>query len=100
VELDNLCTYCRENTDRYSSLTELAALVTPRIIYHGYMVHEVLHTWHRVGLHRLYAVVLYVAAINALDLVLASEWLLINFSRKGHYAVKAPNEEPNIRFVA
>jgi hypothetical protein len=64
------------------------------------MVYEVLHTWHRVGLRRLSPVVLYVVAINVEDLVLASECLLINFSGKGHYAVKAPNEEPNIRFVA
>jgi len=51
-------------------------------------------------LRRLSTVVQYVAAINVHDLVLASECLLINFGRKGHYAVKAPNEEPNIRFVA
>lgn len=63
-------------------------------------MYEVLHTWHRVGLRTLTVVVLYVAAINAHHLVLASECLLNNFSGKGHYAVKAPNEEPNIRFVA
>jgi len=75
--------YSHETTDPYSSLTELAVLVRLCIIYHGYMVYEVLYTWLRVGLHRLSVVVLHVAAINAHELVLASECLLINFSGKG-----------------
>lgn len=39
--------------------------------------------WLRVELHRLSPVVLHVAAINADELVLASECLLINFGGKG-----------------